>query len=61
MSAQAFARAAAHPLRRISFGDPTVTIERKSDGTIYLRPTERLADYPQPADRPPASLGSGDA
>src|SRR5580704_7820391 len=47
MSAQAFARAAAHPLRRISFGDPAVTIERKSDGTIYLRPTERLADYPR--------------
>ncbi len=41
------ARAAAHPLRRISFGDPAVTIERKSDGTIYLRPTERLADYPR--------------
>jgi feruloyl-CoA synthase len=39
--------AAAHPLRRISFGDPAVTIERKSDGTIYLRPTERLADYPR--------------
>jgi feruloyl-CoA synthase len=47
MSAQTSARAANHPLRRISFGDPAVTVERKSDGTIYLRPTERLADYPR--------------
>src|SRR5581483_11726657 len=47
MSAQANARTAAHPLRRISFGDPAVTVERKSDGTIYLRPTQRLADYPR--------------
>jgi feruloyl-CoA synthase len=48
MSAQATsARAAAHPLRRISFGHPAVTIERKGDGTIYLRPTQKLADYPR--------------
>ena len=49
MSAQATsARAAAsHPLRKISFGDPAVTIERKSDGTIYLRPTQQLTDYPR--------------
>jgi feruloyl-CoA synthase len=41
------ARAAgAHPLRRISFGDPAVTIKRKADGTIYLRPKTALADYP---------------
>jgi feruloyl-CoA synthase len=41
------ARAAgAHPLRRISFGDPAVSIERKSDGTIYLRPKTLLGDYP---------------
>src|SRR5689334_1011776 len=39
--------ATAHPLRRISFGDPAVTIERKSDGTIYLRPMQKLADYPR--------------
>src|SRR6201998_2358709 len=41
------ARAAGtHPLRNISFGDPTVSIERKGDGTIYLRPKTALADYP---------------
>ncbi|MBV9460220.1 MAG: feruloyl-CoA synthase [Bradyrhizobium sp.] len=41
------ARAAgAHPLRNISFSDPAVTIERNSDGTIYLRPKAPLADYP---------------
>jgi feruloyl-CoA synthase len=38
--------AAAHPLRSISFGDPAVTIERKDDGTIYLRPKTVLGDYP---------------
>jgi len=41
------ARAAgAHPLRRISFGDPAVSVERKADGTIYLRPKAPLGDYP---------------
>ena len=41
------ARAAgAHPLRRISFGDPAVSVERKADGTIYLRPKASLGDYP---------------
>jgi feruloyl-CoA synthase len=34
------------PLRAISFGDPTVTIDRRDDGTIYLRPTIALRDYP---------------
>jgi feruloyl-CoA synthase len=34
------------PLRKIAFSDPAVTIERKSDGTIYLRPTRALGDYP---------------
>ncbi|MBV9532965.1 MAG: AMP-binding protein, partial [Bradyrhizobium sp.] len=34
------------PLRAISFGDPAVSIEQKSDGTIYLRPQRPLADYP---------------
>jgi feruloyl-CoA synthase len=36
----------AHPLRAISFGDPAVSIERTSDGTVYLRPKQQLADYP---------------
>src|ERR1700756_1920029 len=38
--------AAAHPLQNISFGAPAVSIERKGDGTIYLRPKTALADYP---------------
>ncbi len=38
--------ASLHPLRAISFGDPAVSIEREADGTIYLRPTRALADYP---------------
>jgi feruloyl-CoA synthase len=36
----------AHPLRAISFGDPAVNVERRDDGTIYLRPKKPLADYP---------------
>ncbi len=41
------ARAAAdYPLRPISFGDPVVTIDRRDDGTIYLRPKAALGDYP---------------
>jgi feruloyl-CoA synthase len=35
-----------HPLRAVSFNDPAVSIERKADGTIYLRPTKPLGDYP---------------
>ncbi|MBR0799774.1 feruloyl-CoA synthase [Bradyrhizobium jicamae] len=35
-----------HPLRPISFGNPEVTVERRDDGTIYLRPKLKLADYP---------------
>ena len=38
--------ASLHPLRAVSFTDPAVSIERKSDGTIYLRPTKPLGDYP---------------
>ncbi len=38
--------AAAAPLRPISFGDPAVTIERRDDGVIYLRPKAPLGDYP---------------
>src|ERR1700694_1655938 len=34
------------PLRPISFGDPAVSIERRDDGTIYLRPKIVLGDYP---------------
>ena len=34
------------PLRPISFGDPAVTIERRDDGTIYLRPKTGIGDYP---------------
>jgi len=35
-----------HPLRAISFGDPAVSIDRKADGTIYLRPLRALPDFP---------------
>jgi feruloyl-CoA synthase len=40
------APSAAHPLRAISFGNPTVTIDRRDNGTIYLRPKIALGDYP---------------
>jgi feruloyl-CoA synthase len=36
----------AAPLRAISFGDLTVTIERRDGGTIYLKPKTSLGDYP---------------
>jgi feruloyl-CoA synthase len=36
----------AYPLRAISFGDPTVSIDRRADGTIYLRPKIALGEYP---------------
>jgi feruloyl-CoA synthase len=36
----------AAPLRPISFGDPTVSIERRDDGSIYLRPKVALGEYP---------------
>src|ERR1700731_1448554 len=35
------------PLRAISFGDPAVTIDRRDDGTIYLRPKIALGEYPE--------------
>ncbi|MGY4475851.1 feruloyl-CoA synthase [Bradyrhizobium sp. USDA 3364] len=38
--------ASAHPLRPISFGNPEVTVERRDDGTVYLRPKLKLADFP---------------
>src|ERR1700728_3441038 len=34
------------PLRPISFGEPAVTIERRDDGTIYLKPKIALGEYP---------------
>jgi feruloyl-CoA synthase len=34
------------PLRAISFGDPAVSIDRRDDGTIYLRPKIALGEYP---------------
>src|SRR5260370_18937061 len=34
------------PLRPISFGDPAVSIDRRNDGTIYLRPKIALGEYP---------------
>ena len=36
----------ASPLRAISFCDPAVSIERRADGVIYLRPQTALGDYP---------------
>jgi feruloyl-CoA synthase len=36
----------AHPLRAISFGNPAVSIDRRGDGTIYLRPKIPLGEYP---------------
>ncbi|HEY4205031.1 MAG TPA: feruloyl-CoA synthase [Xanthobacteraceae bacterium] len=40
------ARTIQHPLREISFGRPTVNVERRVDGTIYVRPKMPLGDYP---------------
>src|SRR5260370_7010190 len=34
------------PLGPISFGDPAVSIDRRDDGTIYLRPKIALGEYP---------------
>jgi feruloyl-CoA synthase len=36
----------AHPLRAISFGNPAVSIDRRDDGAIYLRPKIPLGEYP---------------
>src|SRR5581483_1072317 len=45
--AESAARAGtSHSLRAISFGDPAVSIDRKPDGTTYLRPLRALPDYP---------------
>src|SRR3954454_14797809 len=37
---------AKHPLRAISFRDPAVSVDRRDDGTIYLRPKAALGEYP---------------
>src|SRR5258705_11488642 len=34
------------PLRPISFADPAVSVDRRDDGTIYLRPKMALGEYP---------------
>src|SRR4051812_21983051 len=34
------------PLREISFGPPAATIDRRADGTIYVRPKSALGEYP---------------
>jgi feruloyl-CoA synthase len=34
------------PLRPISFSDPKVTVDRRADGTIYLRPQQAVVEYP---------------
>ena len=39
-------RPAARPLRAIAFSDPAVTIEQTTDGTLYLRPKNKLGVYP---------------
>lgn len=45
-AATAAGRDAAHPLRDISFGEIGIATERKPDGTIYVRSTTTLTDYP---------------
>ncbi len=35
-----------HPLRPISFGNPAVRIDRRDNGTIYLKPKMALGEYP---------------
>src|ERR1700722_8441493 len=37
----------AHQLRAISFSDPAVSVDRRADGTIYLRPKKALGEYPE--------------
>ena len=46
MSAKPDIAAKIFPLRAISFGNPDVSVERRDDGTIYLRPKMPLGDYP---------------
>ena len=46
-ASNAMTDAARVPLRSISFGRPAVQIDRRADGTIYVRPTAALSDYPR--------------
>src|SRR6202166_1373484 len=46
MSAKSDIGVTSPPLRAISFGNPDVSVERRADGTIYLRPKKPLGDYP---------------
>src|ERR1700710_1535222 len=46
MSAKPDIAVAPRPLRPISFGNPDVSIERRDDATIYLRPKKPLGEYP---------------
>jgi feruloyl-CoA synthase len=46
MSAKSDIAVTSGPLRAISFGNPDVSVERRADGTIYLRPKKPLGDYP---------------
>jgi feruloyl-CoA synthase len=46
MSARSDIAVTSSPLRAISFGNPDVSVERRADGTIYLRPKKPLGDYP---------------
>jgi len=46
MSAKSDIAISPGPLRAISFGDPDVSVDRRDDGTIYLRPKKPLGDYP---------------
>jgi feruloyl-CoA synthase len=46
MSAKSDIAVTSGPLRAISFGNPDVSIERRADGIIYLRPKKLLGDYP---------------
>lgn len=39
--------ASAYPLRAISFNDPAVTVDRRADGTIHLKPKRALPDVPR--------------
>src|SRR6476646_8260431 len=43
----AVSASSAAPLRPISFGDPAVIVDRRDDGTIYLRPKIALGEFPR--------------
>src|ERR1700732_1972217 len=37
----------AHPLRALSLRDPAVSIDRRANGIIYLKPKKALGEYPE--------------